>query len=729
MRWKAWIEAGLRKARRVSSLAGSALLVTATSLQAQSDPETSRAPEVVIEEAPERAPVLTEPFLPPVEGTAINAGKKTAVIDLENTPEIVNHNYREALATTPGLVLAEDVTPLLSVGYRGLNPYRSQFTQVMKDGIPITMDMFGYPEAYYAPPLEVVERVEFLHGGAALMYGPQPGGSLNYITYRPRTDTALGGRTQHVFGSDNLYSTYDAVTGTKDRLGHATYFYHRRTDGFRRANSDVDLFSGGTKLVLDGQTDSRWLFSGDGYGEEHGEPGGLTLASGRNAVDYDRDRNAVSRRFDRFRLLRGFGSVAWEKDIDAGTELTIQGWGRYYNRLSRRQLGGGFGTLPSGPTAGSNQIQLQQFYNQGVDGRLRRDWTWGGQTHTLAGGATFYHTDSPRVDKLGATPDAADGAVRNRSQRSIYYVPVFLENLFRVGRVSVIPGLRLENLFQGVREQVNVAKTAAGRPLASRTEHSFVPLLGLGLEYEVHPRISLYANVSQAYRPKLFTEAVPPEPTITVRGDLEEGRSWEYEVGQRGEPAPWVNWDTSLFLLDFSNQVGSVTVRPGLTSVENVGRAIHKGAEAALQMDLVGFVDARRGTDYGMRWGSLGVQGAVMLLDAEFVRGPQEGKTPQYAPEYVLRTGVNYRWRDRIRAALLGTFVDDAFADDNNTAAFFMPAYSVWDARVEATLFGPVSVLAGINNLLDEDYYARIRSDGIDPAYRRNFYGGFSVAF
>jgi Fe(3+) dicitrate transport protein len=40
-----------------------------------------------------------------------------------------------------------------------------------------------------------------------------------------------------------------------------------------------------------------------------------------------------------------------------------------------------------------------------------------------------------------------------------------------------------------------------------------------------------------------------------------------------------------------------------------------------------------------------------------------------------------------------------------------------------------VSITAGINNLFDEDYYSRIRSDGIDPAYGRNFYAGFGFTF
>ncbi|MBI4343764.1 MAG: TonB-dependent receptor plug domain-containing protein, partial [Candidatus Omnitrophica bacterium] len=159
-------------------------------------------------------------FLPDVAGTANQAGKKTSVIDLQPRPAIVNNNYRQALAKTPGLLLSEETTPLLSVGYRGLEPHRAQFTQVLKDGMPIHADMFGYPEAYYVPPLEQVHHIDFVHGGAALQYGPQPGGALNYVTHMPRTDKAFALRTHHTLGSDELYSTYNAVDGTMGRTGY-----------------------------------------------------------------------------------------------------------------------------------------------------------------------------------------------------------------------------------------------------------------------------------------------------------------------------------------------------------------------------------------------------------------------------------------------------------------------------------------------------------------------------
>ncbi|MFM8337364.1 MAG: TonB-dependent receptor plug domain-containing protein, partial [Opitutaceae bacterium] len=129
-------------------------------------------PAVIAEAEAESDHHIQGPFLPDVQGAKINAGKKTTVIDFDGQPRINGNNYRQALAQTPGLILSEESSPLVSIGYRGLDPHRAQFTQVLKDGIPIHADQFGYPESYYTPPLDTVDRIEFVRGGAALLYGP-----------------------------------------------------------------------------------------------------------------------------------------------------------------------------------------------------------------------------------------------------------------------------------------------------------------------------------------------------------------------------------------------------------------------------------------------------------------------------------------------------------------------------------------------------------------------------
>lgn len=709
--------------------------------------ETVTAEEVVIEAEAESDESVQGPFLPAVQGTHINSGKKSSVIDLDEFPRITNNNYRQALAKTPGLFVSEETTPLVSIGYRGLNPDRVQFTQVLKDGIPIQADQFGYPEAYYTPPLDTVDRIEFLRGGASLMYGPQPGGSLNYITHRPRIDRPFSFGTLQTFGSDNYYSTFSYVDGTSGRLGHYGYFNHRETEGFRESNSEVRLNAASTKLVLDATTDSRWILTVEGYQERHGEPGGLTFATGGNAVNYNEDRSATSRFFDLFELERYFASLAWEKDFSEATRLTMTSWGDYYRRFSSRQNGGGFGTLPTGPAANSTTNQLQEFYTAGFEVRLRHDYEFWGGIHTIAGGFQIYHTESPRQDRLGQSMNDRGGDLTADSDRNIFYVPFFVENRFHWGALSITPGLRFENIWQGVKENFNLAKMNAGTPLADVENYNFVPLFGLGADYEVATKVDLYANVSQSYRPKIFTQAVPTGGTQFVPEDLKESMAWQYEVGFRGDPTRWLSWDVSGFLLDFDDQIGNVSLPGGLSTVANVGRALHYGMEIFSELDIIGLIDAIQrpapvasiGKDaspspsfstLGERFGSLSFYASVTLLHAEFVSGPQEGKTPRYAPDYLLRTGLIHRWHDRFKLAFLGTFVGDSFADDNNTAQRAVPAYMVWDFSVEAKVYkDTVGVIAGINNVFDEDYYARITDTGIDPAYGRNFYAGISLKF
>jgi len=705
-------------------------------------------PEVVVQAESESDEIVQGRFLPAVQGTRILSGKKNTVIDLDELPPVINNNYRQALSQTPGLLLSEETTPLVSIGYRGLDPSRVQYTQVLKDGIPIHADQFGYPEAYYTPPLDTVDRIEFLRGGASLMYGPQPGGALNFITHRPRLDRPFSFGTINTVGSDNFYSNFSYFDGTSDRVGYYGYYNRRQGDGFREQNSAFQLNAGLLKLVIDGDKDSRFVLTLEGYEEEHGEPGGLTLATGPGTVNYNQNRDAASRYNDIFELKRYFGSLAWEKDFSEQTKMTMTLWGVNYSRYSSRQRGGGFGTLPTGPDADTTSVEEQRFYTVGFETRLRHDYEAFGGEHTIAGGFQVYHTDSPREDRRGHSAAARGGSLRTDTDRETWYAPVFLENRFHWGALSITPGVRFENIWQKVQEHRNLDKTGAGTPLADSEDHETVPLFGLGISYEVAKKVELYANVSQSYRPKIFTQAVPNTSTSIVPQDLEESKAWQYEIGFRGNPRPWVTWDMSGFLLDFDDQIGTIALPGGLSTVANVGRAQHLGVEASLEVDLIGLADEFRGTaapaptgkdskvvapaeqSLVERFGSLSLYANAMLLDAEFVSGPLDGFTPRQAPDYIVRAGAIYRWQDRVKVAFLGTFVGDAYADDANTAERFIPSYMVWDLTAEAKVYKDiVSIHAGINNVFDEDYYSRVTDSGIDPGYGRNFYGGFSLKF
>jgi Fe(3+) dicitrate transport protein len=702
------------------------------------------------------------PALPAVEGTRINSGKKTSFVKPEEFPVFANNDYRDAMATTPGIIVSEEPSsPIINFGYRGLDSQRSEFMQVLKDGVSIKNEQFGFPETHYTPILDAVERIEFIRAGAALQFGPQPGGALNFIMKMPRQDAPFHFVTRNVFGSDEYYRNYTAVDGTVGALGYYLYYDHRQIEGFREANSDYDLNAGSGRLVWDVTDDSRFILTLDAYDEEHGEPGGLRRREAinpPNSVFYEDDRNASTRFFDRFELKRYYATLEYQKIFSQQTQLDIKAFGGYLSRWSKRQRGGGFGTLPSGPDADTNSIQLREAYTEGVDARLRHDYNLLGDVSTFAGGAYFYHAVQDRRDERGQTPGADSGTLRNLNTGETWDGAMFAENRFQFGRLSIVPGMRLEFLNQSLNEQLNVAKAGDGEPLASQSDFSFVPLFGLGLSYVLiegqqiapgpaaagekgsetknpptslitiggPPRAEIYGTVSQAYRPLTYAELVPTGASTVVNADLKEGNSLQFELGVRGKPLPYLNFDLGGFYFTFDDQVGDISLPGGFTSTGNVGDARYVGFEAASEFDILGLVTGGAQSP----WGIFSIYGNVTLLDAEFTSGPNKGMTPIYAPDYQIKTGGIYRYKEIVKVGFLGTIVADEFGDANNTFERAIPAYNVWDLTAEVKFWnGRVGVFAGIRNLFDEDYWGEVREEGIVPAYRRNYYGGFEVFF
>ena len=486
------------------------------------------------------------------------------------------------MATTPGILVSEEPqSPIINFGYRGLNSQRSEFTQVLKDGVSIKNEQFGFPESHYTPILDAVERIEVIRAGAALQFGPQPGGAINFVMKMPRLDAPFHFTTRNVFGSYGYYRNFTEVDGTVGRFGYYVYYDHRQQDGFREANSDYDLNAGSARFVLDVTNDSQFILTLDVYDEEHGEPGGMRRreeVNPPNSVFVEDGFTQSSRFFDRFRLERYFATLEYQKFFSERTELDIKAFGGYLTRWSTRQRGGGFGTLPSGPAAETDSIQLRTDYTEGLDARMRHDYNLFNDISTIAGGIYFYHALQDRRDERGETPDAEHGALRNLNTGETWDGAIFAENRFKFGRLSVVPGMRLEFLNQSASEEVNVSN-----PLHSQSDFHFVPLFGLGLGYTLvegepilsappiagekgaeaknppapivtgfgPPRVELYGTVSQAYRPITYGELVPTGASSVVNGDLKEGKALQFEYGVRGKPFPYLNFDVGGFYFTF----------------------------------------------------------------------------------------------------------------------------------------------------------------------------------
>ena len=107
-----------------------------------------------------------------IDGTGIYAGKKSEVVVLKDiTANTATNNARQIYSKVAGLNIYENdggAGTQLAIGGRGLDPNRVSNFNTRQNGYDISADALGYPESYYTPPAEVLDRIEIVRGAASL---------------------------------------------------------------------------------------------------------------------------------------------------------------------------------------------------------------------------------------------------------------------------------------------------------------------------------------------------------------------------------------------------------------------------------------------------------------------------------------------------------------------------------------------------------------------------------
>jgi Fe(3+) dicitrate transport protein len=667
-----------------------------------------------------------------VDGTLIFAGKLGDVAVLTDKPPISGRNLRLALADIPGILVSEVSNgSWASLSYRGLGePHESWNLLTLQDAMPAVPDMYSYPAAYFIPPLEMVERVEFIRGASGLLFGPQPGGAINYVMRGPRESAGVEGQARITLGSWNARQGLASIAASDGKLAADGFVQYAAGDGPRRENSDNDQLTARLRGHLLGD-DLKLTLALDYYRGKHGEPGGLTEAR------MMADRRDISTPFDRVRLERLSPSLGLEWQLDDLTQMTARAFYSRFERESWRQAGGSFGQV----TPADNVLirQLQTFDTAGIDVRLRRDFGSEAQ-HSLTIGALGHSSNAPvRVDKGASSSDFVGlaGPVA-RVDRSGDAAAVFGEVKLGFGNFQIVPGFRLERLRQSVSETLDVGigsvtggpPGAATGPLGNRSNVSNIALWGIGATWDASPDLRFVANASRGFKPLLYNDGVTFQAGIDAAGTFDASYAFTVEAGVQAQPTPALRLDASLFRVTFEDQVGFLAgplaasppfgaVGVGGARRQNVGSMRNQGIDLAARLDVLGPDGLSRANNI------LRLSANLQLLDATFTQGPAAGFTPQYAPGHLLRASLSHIGRSGSLASIILTSVGGQQGADNNAADFFLPGYIVVDASVEMPIGSGVSVGVGLNNVFDERYAARVRpgaGGGFDPGLPRNVF-------
>ncbi|MDP1817627.1 MAG: TonB-dependent receptor [Leadbetterella sp.] len=683
-----------------------------------------------------------------IDNYTINATKKNEVIKLDHiNANLAMNNSRQIFSRTPGISVWEnDGSGIqLSVASRGLSPNRSWEFNVRMNGYDITPDPMGYPEAYYTPPMEVVDRIEIVRGASSLQYGPQFGGLMNFVLRKPDISTRITVESQNTVGSNGLFSTFNYIGGTEGRLSYTAYYQKRFGDGWRDNsyyNTDhahAELSYAITNKFKIGAEVTYMTYKSQ-------QAGGLTDAQfAQDARQSVRSRNWFSTPW----LVP---SVSAEYIFSEKTKLSWKAFGVVAERSS---VGNVAAITAVDNLSSSRQVDRDYYNNFGSELRFITDYKFLGMNNTVASGLRYYNGNIDRQQQgKGSTSMDMEFSVEGEYPRDLNFNNInkaaYFENIFRFSkRFLMTAGARLENINSIMQGRFSLSNGQANNLTPITRERSFL-LFGGGAEYHLTSQTEFYSNISQAYRPVLISDLTPPATTDVIDENLQDARGYNFDFGYRGKVGNYLNFDIDYFYVNYNNRIGTITQTNASNQRyqfrTNLGRSISQGFEGYVEFDPVTAFFKTSKIGYVSIFTSLAYIDATYrdfkttsVVNGQVVEGNLSGKRVENAPRKINRFGITYNKKGFSMTWQMSD-IGKAYADASNTETAnsaattgLIPAYSVQDLSASFKFLKHYNVKAGVNNLTDERYFTRraggYPGPGILPADGRTFYLSAGIKF
>jgi Fe(3+) dicitrate transport protein len=681
-----------------------------------------------------------------LKDNVIYAGKKNEVIQLSNShADLSTNNARQVFAKVPGISVWENDGSGIQMGVasRGLSPNRSWEFNVRQNGYDISSEAFGYPEAYYTPPMEALEKIEVVRGAASLQYGPQFGGLLNYQIKNGNPNKPISMESQQTIGSYGLYDTYNAIGGTKGKVSYYSFIHYRSADGWRD-NSQYRTLTGYASISYQVSAKLNILLNYTRSSFKSQQPGGLT-----DQQFADNPRQS-SRQRNWFNAPWNIISMTLKYAFTPNLNLQVKSFATISERNSvgfTKAINVEDAIDPKTLQYTPRQVDRDYYQNVGSEARLSWRYNMLGKHSILAVGIRVYNGSTTRNQLgIGTTSTEFDLTLPNPEfGRSLKFTTnnaaFFTENIFYIGkRWKVVPGVRIENIKNTAEGYIN-STTTGGINSDSRTRN-FI-LLGMGSEFMVSSTTSLYGNFSQAYRPVTFSELTPSATTDIIDPNLKDASGYNIDFGYRGSLKSFLNFDIGAFYLNYENRIGTISQNNQVFRT-NIGTSVSKGIESYIELNVI------KAISENSKLGDLSLFASNAFIDATYVKWNNpaisgdptksiEGKRVENAPKYIHRFGVTYahaHFSTTFQLSSVGdVFTDAANTDLPNAIATIgkIKGYEVMDASAQYQFPKSIRLKAGINNLTNAIYTTRrsggYPGPGILPGNGRTIFVGLGVKF
>ncbi|MEM7161571.1 MAG: TonB-dependent receptor [Bacteroidota bacterium] len=686
-------------------------------------------------------------YLPTVQGTYIYGGMKNEVIDLEKTiANLSQNNSRQVYNKIPGLNIWENDGAGIQLGIatRGLSPNRTSHFNTRQNYYEMSADALGYPESYYTPALQSVEKIELVRGAAALQFGTQFGGLLNFKMKRADYNDSLRFSLEQSIISFGLNDTVsDALAGSSTffnlkagskNIRYYGHYQYKFGQGWRdRSDYEVHSTFNNLGIRLSNRSELNIDFTHMHYLAE--QAGGLI------DDDFNENPRAITRNRNWFQVKWNLWSASYSFEPNSNWLVNSN----FFGLNASRQALGFLGQTNRPDPGGLRDIISSEFNNFGNETRVLFRQPVRSGFVLINGGFRFYRGNSQTTEAKGNSGAEANFEILKNPEDefSEFDFPnqnfaAFAQSVIPLSeKLSISPGLRYENIkteADGVFNSVvldgagNLIEDTLIESINSRVR-DFV-LIGMGISYKLKAS-EFYANAVQNYRAINFTDIQINSTSLRIDPNIKDERGSNFDLGYRGTFKDKIKFDLSLFALFYNDRIGGYFTTNALNQAirfrTNVADARTFGLES--YAEYLWKVNASF---------SINSFANGSLMDAKYYNSEDpvfDNKNVELVPEKTLRLGQTYRYK-MFGASLLYSFIDQQFSDATNVGSNpnfpstpnavdgIIPAYSVIDLSLSYRL-SHFKLSFNLNNLANNHYFTRRASGypgpGIIPSDGRNF--------
>ena len=682
-----------------------------------------------------------------VVGTSIYAGKKTEVILVSKlNASLALNNARQIYSQVAGLNIYQndDAGLQLNIGGRGLDPNRTSNFNTRQNDYDISADVLGYPESYYTPPSEALDRIEIIRGAASLQYGTQFGGLINFKIKKP--SGLIGNRycIRTTTGSNKFVSYFSSIDGSNKTVRYYAFVNYKEGDGFR----DNSMFKSKTGYInitkdINDKLIASFEFTSLSYLAKQ--------AGGLNDRMFAEDPLQSNRKRNWFKVNWLLYNFKLKYKQSRNTLHTLNLFGLNAERFA---LGYRSNRVDQQDPMLERDLIYGEFNNYGIEYRtLSKKQISNIKTASLLGLKLYQSNNTSQQGPGSAESDPNFNFYHdlfpNYSNQSSYKYPntniaLFGESvIYLTDGFSITPGFRFEYIDTKSDGYYNKMLLDNANNLIfdtliynENTNNRHFILFGLGISYRANKQLECYANISQNYRSVTFSDISIINPAYIISPNIEDEKGYTSDIGLRGNINNMISYDINYFYLMYKNRIGFIQKLQDDGNVKsergNIGDASISGVESLIDFKLLGASASNFKCHYYIN---------TSFIQSEYINSQQNGvngNAVEFVPKINLKTGFNLKYKS-ISSNIQYTYLSQQFTDatnaiQNNLSGVIgeIPQYDIFDIGISYKKDN-FTIESGINNLLNRSYFTRRATGypgpGIIPSPPKNYYITLDLRF